>query len=71
MTTRTWDGSISMLPAEDGGPLILYDAEDGKLNTLNALAPNERELGPLGNVLAPLDRPILGVARLVRRRIMC
>ena len=71
VTTRTWDGSISMLPAEDGGPLILYDAEDGKLNTLNALAPNERELGPLGNVLAPLDRPILGVARLVRRRIMC
>ena len=61
VTTRTWDGSISMLPAEDGGPLILYDAEDGKLNTL---APNERELGPLGNVLAPLDRPILGVARL-------
>lgn len=45
MTTRTWDGSISMLSAEDGGPLILYDAEDGKLG-------------------APLDRPILGVARL-------
>jgi hypothetical protein len=31
VTTRTWDGSISMLPKEDGGPLILYDAEDGKL----------------------------------------
>ena len=32
-TTRTWDGSISMLPKEDGGPLILYDAEDGKLGS--------------------------------------
>jgi beta-fructofuranosidase len=31
VTTRTWDGSISMLAKEDGGPLILYDAEDGKL----------------------------------------
>lgn len=25
---RTFDGSISMLPAEDGGPIILYDAPD-------------------------------------------
>ena len=25
---RTFDGSISMLPAEDGGPVILYDAPD-------------------------------------------
>ena len=25
---RTFDGSISMLPAEDGGPIIMYDAPD-------------------------------------------
>ena len=25
---RTFDGSISMLPAEDGGPIFLYDAPD-------------------------------------------
>jgi hypothetical protein len=25
---RTFDGSISMLPAEDGGPISLYDAPD-------------------------------------------
>ena len=31
VTTKTWDGSISMLPADDGGPIILYDAQDGKL----------------------------------------
>ena len=30
LTTKTWDGSISMLPPEDGGPLIIYDAQDGK-----------------------------------------
>ena len=42
------------------GPLILYDAEDGKL------APNERGQRRTsdGNITAPLDRPILGVARL-------
>ena len=25
---RTYDGSISMLPMEDGGPIFLYDAPD-------------------------------------------
>lgn len=40
-----------MIPAEDGGPVILYDAQDGKL-------------GEFSNVSAPLDKPILGVARL-------
>eukprot|EP01047_Picozoa_sp_COSAG01_P051462 COSAG01_NODE_5314_length_4341_cov_8.060820_1_plen_418_part_00 len=54
VTTRTWDGSISMLPKEDGGPLILYDAEDGKGRVHD-------EYGvPVGSG----DRPILGVARL-------
>ena len=28
LTARTFDGSISMLPAEDGGPIILFDAPD-------------------------------------------
>ena len=37
-----------MLPAEDGGPLIIYDAQDGKLGTASGLG----------------DSPILGVARL-------
>ena len=54
VTTRTWDGSISMLPKEDGGPLILYDAEDGKGPVHNAAGV------PVGSG----DRPILGVARL-------
>eukprot|EP01047_Picozoa_sp_COSAG01_P068094 COSAG01_NODE_9764_length_2350_cov_2.392270_2_plen_246_part_00 len=31
LTTKTWDGSVSMLPHEDGGPVIIYDAQDGKL----------------------------------------
>lgn len=31
VTTKTWDGSISILDAADGGPLILYDAQDGKM----------------------------------------
>ena len=48
LTTKTWDSSISMLPAEDGGPLIIYDAQDGKLGTASGLG----------------DSPILGVARL-------
>ena len=42
-----------MLPAEDGGPIILYDAQDGKLGSWSSR-----------NLSAPLDRPILGVARL-------
>eukprot|EP01052_Picozoa_sp_SAG31_P017056 SAG31_NODE_1152_length_9642_cov_4.124489_7_plen_558_part_00 len=50
LTTKTWDGSISLLPKSDGGPLILYDAEDGKLG---------------GSARAnSADRQILGVARL-------
>lgn len=50
---KTWDGSISMLPASDGGPIILYDAQDGKLGPWSSR-----------NLSAPLDSPILGVARL-------
>ena len=42
-----------MLPASEGGPVILYDAEDGKLG----------EFADTYNVSAPLDQPILGVAR--------
>jgi len=45
-----------MLPAADGGPVILYDAQDGKLGEFAAQ-------GHL-NVSAPFDKPILGVARL-------
>eukprot|EP01050_Picozoa_sp_SAG11_P018608 SAG11_NODE_2842_length_2915_cov_9.258523_4_plen_246_part_00 len=51
---RTFDGSIAMLSAEDGGPAILYDAQDGK----------EPRHGPNGEVFQPEDKPILGVARL-------
>jgi hypothetical protein len=54
VTTRTWDGSITLLPKEAGGPLILYDAEDGKLGVHDA------DGVPVGSG----DRPILGVARL-------
>jgi len=35
VTLKTWDGSISMLPAEDGGPVIIYDAQDGKMSRGN------------------------------------
>lgn len=53
ITLKTWDGSITMLPLEVGGPLMLYDAQDGKA-------------GPHGvDPRGPMDRPILGVARLV------
>jgi hypothetical protein len=31
VTLRTWDGSISMVDAAFGGPVILYDAQDGKM----------------------------------------
>lgn len=47
---KTWDGSVSFLPNDDGGPVILYDAQDGKLD-------------PVTDRLAPSDRAILGVAR--------
>jgi len=50
VTTKTWDGSISLLETADGGSLILYDAQDGHV------AHNDPT--------APLDKPILGVARL-------
>ena len=61
---KTWDGSISLLPAADGGPVILYDAQDGKTGSHGQ---DPRGLG---------DKPILGLARptdpadqyLVRRR---
>jgi hypothetical protein len=56
VTTRTWDGSITLLPKEDGGPLILYDAEDGKLG--------EGFHDPNGVPVGSGDRPVLGVARL-------
>ena len=50
MTLRTWDGSISMTSAADGGPAILYDAQDGKAGS----DPHTLR-----------DSAILGVARLV------
>jgi hypothetical protein len=53
VTLKTWDGSISMTAAADGGPLILYDAEDGKAGS-HGQDPR-----------TPADSPILGVARLV------
>jgi len=52
LTTKTWDGSITMLPAAEGGPLILYDAQDGRLGS------SGRSRAGSG------DNPILGVARL-------
>jgi hypothetical protein len=54
LTTKTWDGSVTMLPASDGGPAILYDAQDGKLGSRGG------RRGRAGSG----DRPILGVARL-------
>jgi hypothetical protein len=53
VTLKTWDGSITMLPAEVGGPIMLYDAQDGKVGSHGQ--------DPRG----PMDRPVLGVARLV------
>jgi len=50
VTLKTWDGSISMVDAAFGGPLILYDAQDGK----DGADPHELR-----------DRAVLGVARLV------
>ena len=45
-----------MLPAEDGGPLILYDAQDGHLSAQHD-ADGRSKVGSG-------DRPVLGVARL-------
>lgn len=53
VTLKTWDGSISILSAEEGGPLILYDAQDGKMGSHSA------------DPRMPGDSPIVGVARLV------
>lgn len=53
-----WDGSISMLGNNDPkGPVMIYDAQDGKLS--------HDEKYHSDNVSAPLDRPILGIARLI------
>ena len=49
---RTWDGSITLVDAAAGGPLILYDAQDGKRGPHSA------------DPRAPGDSPIVGVARL-------
>lgn len=54
VTLKTWDGSITLLPAEDGGPLILYDAQDGKMGS-HSQDPR----------VGSGDSPIVGVARLV------
>jgi hypothetical protein len=53
VTLKTWDGSITMLPAAQGGPIMLYDAQDGRAGP-HGVAPR-----------GPMDRPVLGVARLV------
>ena len=49
-----------MLPKEDGGPLILYDAEDGKLGGGGGPRHHDANGAPVGSG----DYPILGVARL-------
>jgi hypothetical protein len=56
---KTWDGSVTILPKADGGPIILYDAQDGKLD--DGLSREEY----LNKLHGPRDSPILGVARLV------
>jgi hypothetical protein len=33
VTLKTWDGSITLLPESEGGPVILYDAQDGKADS--------------------------------------
>ena len=53
VTLKTWDGSISMVDAAFGGPVILYDAQDGKTGSWGQ------------DPRTPDDRAILGVARLV------
>jgi Glycosyl hydrolases family 32 N-terminal domain/PAN domain len=52
VTLKTWDGSISMVDASFGGPVILYDAQDGKVGS-HGQDPR-----------TPADKAILGVARL-------
>ena len=42
---------------DPSGPVILYDAQDGKYL-------DDRQNGKYVNASAPLDKPILGVARL-------
>jgi len=53
VTLKTWDGSITLLPDEDGGPIILYDAQDGKMGS-HGQDPR----------IGGKDSPIVGVARL-------
>jgi sucrose-6-phosphate hydrolase SacC (GH32 family) len=59
VTLKTWDGSVTMLTKEEGGPLILYDAQDGKQDYESMSWREYTE-----HVHAPRDKPILGVARL-------
>ena len=55
---RTFDGSISMLDnADPKGPVMLYDAQDGRMTSHDGAYEH-------GGDRAPLDKPILGVARL-------
>jgi len=57
VTLKTWDGSISMLDnADPKGPVMIYDAQDGRMT--------HDEKYHSGNLTAPFDRPILGIARL-------
>ena len=56
LSTKTWDGSISMLPQSAGGPLILYDAQDGKRGGASGVSSGSRA--------GSGDKPILGMARL-------
>eukprot|EP01043_Picozoa_sp_COSAG02_P036643 COSAG02_NODE_2698_length_8208_cov_10.377482_1_plen_611_part_00 len=60
LTTKTWDGSISMLPVEDGGPVILYDAQDGK--ELGSGLGDSPILG-VARLLDPNDKYMLKWAR--------
>ena len=56
VTLKTWDWSISMLDNADPlGPVMIYDAQDGREHDLAYHS---------GNLSMPLDRPILGIARL-------
>lgn len=59
VTLKTWDGSVTMLSDAEGGPIILYDAQDGHLDYEN-MPWSEY----LKHAYAPRDKPILGVARL-------
>lgn len=59
VSLKTWDGSVTMLSNAEGGPIILYDAQDGHLDYEN-MPWSEY----LKHAYAPRDKPILGVARL-------